>query len=672
MGSWALIKAGGEEVACVDIGDQQELIYKQQPFFKGGLYIKMDAREFNLEVLNEHLKANNRELIKPGDIDVILISSPCTSISGLNLYRTPFADSNFLLLETARFIEIFKPKLATIIENVPALSNSVEMEPLLTELKRSIYATGNVNICLDNLNAKHFETPQSRLRCVLASTDLPGKITFPAPTTKDYDALKLNRIIPSALGYCPGISRTKIMDEHNRIIGKSDKWYSSDRIIGAITATGGERILDSIDGKRSLTIDELKKLFGIEEFTFEGVSYAVAHLLIGNGIAVPFLQRIVEHLLRTLNNGHWGDDGGDDGGGNIDGSGGDNASDIIAATPEQVQAVMAEQAQRNRYEPHYNNDTLDTKSNTGSATETTKPRVVQQDSSTDKTVYDTGVLYHGDCLELFKFVEPHSIDMILCDLPYGTTGHEWDKIIPLDELWRHYKRVLKLRGVVVLTAGSPFNGKLISSNREWFKYDLVWVKNNSTNFANANKQPMRKHENVLVFYKEAPTYNPQGLITVAPNDTPRKYYNNISRNSGGMFRVTTTPNYQNEGKIPIEGSRQEKSTEGYGLKWRGNGNYKPEFTNYPDTILKFDGVPSTERKHPSQKPQALFEYLIRTFTNEGDTVLDNCVGAGTTAAACLVTGNRFIVMEKEQKYYDITKIKIEDTIRKLKERNTDK
>lgn len=249
----------------------------------------------------------------------------------------------------------------------------------------------------------------------------------------------------------------------------------------------------------------------------------------------------------------------------------------------------------------------------------------------------------------------------------------------------------------MLTAASPFNGKLISSNQKWFRYDLVWRKNNSTNFANANKQPMRKHENILVFYKEAPTYNPQGLIAVTRNeklsighgndgstysspnrsmyrtDETRKYhYEDISRMGGGVFRVNTTPNYQNEGKIPIEGSRQEKSTEGYGLKWRGNGNYKPEFTNYPDTILEFDGVPSTERKHPSQKPQALFEYLIKTFTNKGDTVLDNCVGAGTTAAACLVTGNRFIVMEKEQKYYDITKIKIEDTIRKLKESNTEK
>jgi len=234
-------------------------------------------------------------------------------------------------------------------------------------------------------------------------------------------------------------------------------------------------------------------------------------------------------------------------------------------------------------------------------------------------------ILHGDCLELMKDIPSGSIDMILADLPYGTTANKWDSIIPLDGLWKQYERIITNTGAIVLTATQPFTTFLIASNIKLFKYEVIWVKSRPNGHLEAKNKPMRKHENILIFSKGASangcknriTYNPQGLVKV-------ERYNKNS---------TDTDNY---------GSRKSRPV---GLVT------KQEYTNYPTTIWEFGSEGKTI--HPTQKPIELFEYLIKTYTNEGDLVLDNTAGSGTTAIACLNTNRQFIVMEKEQKYYDI-------------------
>ena len=229
----------------------------------------------------------------------------------------------------------------------------------------------------------------------------------------------------------------------------------------------------------------------------------------------------------------------------------------------------------------------------------------------------------GDCLELMKDIPNGSIDMILCDLPYGTTEAKWDSILPLDLLWENYKRVLKINGVVVLTSTEPFTSILNVSNLKWFKYDFIWNKLNATGHLNAKARPLKQHENISVFSNGSATstslkmtYNPQGLFDV-----------DIDKIN---FETETT------------GKRKSRSK---GKKW------KQTKSGYPKSILTF--AYDKDKLHPTQKPIALFEYLIRTYSNEGELVLDNTAGSGTTAIACLNTKRQFIVMEKEQKYYDI-------------------
>jgi site-specific DNA-methyltransferase (adenine-specific) len=230
----------------------------------------------------------------------------------------------------------------------------------------------------------------------------------------------------------------------------------------------------------------------------------------------------------------------------------------------------------------------------------------------------------GDCLELMNDIPNGSIDMILCDLPYGTTQNKWDSIIPLNELWNEYKRVIKESGAIVLTSMQPFTSNLINSNLKDFKYCWYWVKNRATGILNAKKQPLRNIEEICVF--NIKKYNPQGLIP----------YNQQSRNG-------------------------KKDSENYG---KGKTNsYIQEWTNYPKQLLEFDSVQRVV--HPTQKPTELFEYLIKTYSNEGDLVLDNCAGSGTTAIACLNTNRQFIVMEKEQKYYDIILKRVGDFNKKF-------
>jgi site-specific DNA-methyltransferase (adenine-specific) len=231
-------------------------------------------------------------------------------------------------------------------------------------------------------------------------------------------------------------------------------------------------------------------------------------------------------------------------------------------------------------------------------------------------------IHLGDCLELLPEIEDKSIDMILCDLPYGVTACDWDSIIPLEPLWEQYKRIIKDNGAIVLTATQPFTTDLINSNRKMFKYEMIWEKTRKTGFQMATKRPMREHENVLIFYKSQSLLN-QDLIKL---DKPKR--SGIKSKSGSLLN-----------EMKMDKDRMQL------------------YTNYKTSIIKINNEDNSF--HPTQKPVKLFEYLILTYTNEGDTVLDNCMGSGTTAIACIRTQRHYIGMEKEKKYYDITNQRIE-------------
>ncbi|MDR3551279.1 MAG: site-specific DNA-methyltransferase [Candidatus Babeliales bacterium] len=232
-------------------------------------------------------------------------------------------------------------------------------------------------------------------------------------------------------------------------------------------------------------------------------------------------------------------------------------------------------------------------------------------------------ILHGDCLELMMDIKPKSIDMICCDLPYGTTQNKWDIIIPLNRLWVAYERIIKDNGAIVLTCSQPFTSMLVMSNPSMFKYSLVWNKKIVTGFLNSKKQPLRQHEDILVFYKKQPVYNPQ------------MHQNKLRRN--------------------FEGSEIKPSTENYG-KQRNYISKIKEDISFPRSIIEQTGVVNNSAEktaHPTQKPIALIEYLIKTYTNAGQTVLDNCAGSGTTAIACINTNRKYICMEKNDEYFGI-------------------
>ena len=233
----------------------------------------------------------------------------------------------------------------------------------------------------------------------------------------------------------------------------------------------------------------------------------------------------------------------------------------------------------------------------------------------------------GDCLELMKDIPNGSIDAIITDPPYGTTACKWDSIIPFDLMWEQLNRIIKPNGAIVLFGSEPFSSALRMSNIKNYKYDWYWNKTSASGFANAKKMPLKNIETISVFYKKLPTYNPQGLEKcnrLISNSTKKIKQNNITAINGGAFKTDT---------------------------------YIQEFTNYPRQIIEI-GV---ERGlHPTQKPIKLMEYLIKTYTNENETVLDFTAGSGTTAIACLNTNRQFIVMEKEQKYYDIILKRVAD------------
>lgn len=234
--------------------------------------------------------------------------------------------------------------------------------------------------------------------------------------------------------------------------------------------------------------------------------------------------------------------------------------------------------------------------------------------------FEHGYLWDGDCLEVMdlllcmNFAE--SVDLILADLPYGTTQNKWDSIIDLSELWMRYWQLLKPNGAIVLTAQSPFDKILGASMIEYYKYEWIWKKTYHTGHLNSKKMPLKNHENVLVFYKKLPTYNPQ---------------------------MTKGEPYTS--KVPEDA----KTSSNYGKQSAYEINNTGE--RYPRSVLTFDKAKG--KYHPTQKPVALFEYMIKTYTNPGEWVLDNVMGSGTTAIACENTGRNWLGIEREQKYIDI-------------------
>ena len=235
-------------------------------------------------------------------------------------------------------------------------------------------------------------------------------------------------------------------------------------------------------------------------------------------------------------------------------------------------------------------------------------------------------LKRGDCLELMEEVPDGSIDMILCDLPYGQTArNKWESVIPFDQLWKQYDRIIKENGAIVLFANGMFTADLMRSNCKIWRYNLVWEKTQPVGFLNAKKMPLRAHEDICVFYKRLPTYNPQKTTGHARKITRAEHRKNCK----------DSPDYNEFGLTSYD------STE-----------------RYPRSVIKFPKDIQKSALHPTQKPVALLEYLIRTYTNENDTVLDNCMGSGSTGVACVNTGRNFIGFELDSHFYEIAEKRI--------------
>ena len=238
-------------------------------------------------------------------------------------------------------------------------------------------------------------------------------------------------------------------------------------------------------------------------------------------------------------------------------------------------------------------------------------------------------LLHGDCLELMQGIPGKSIDMILCDLPYGTTACKWDTIIPFEPLWEQYERIIKDNGAIVLFGVQPFTSDLINSNRKMYKYDLIWNKDLCKNPGLAKIRPLPSFENISVFGSGKITYNPQM--------EKGKPYTDVRKKPTNVFNG-------NEHKYGFSGNTVNVVNNG---------------TRYPKSVITLRN-PNRKGQHPTQKPVDLMEYLIKTYTNEGDTVLDNCMGSGTTGVACINTNRNFIGIEIDDKYFEIAKQRIKE------------
>lgn len=232
-------------------------------------------------------------------------------------------------------------------------------------------------------------------------------------------------------------------------------------------------------------------------------------------------------------------------------------------------------------------------------------------------------IYQGDCIKLMKRIKDQSIDLILCDLPYGTTHNKWDSIIPLNKLWEQYLRIIKPNGAIVLTAVQIFASKLIMSQPNLFAYDWIWKKTIFSGQLNVNKQPLRAHEHILIFYKRQPTYNQQFT-------------------KGKPYSINRKVTYKGESYNKQKDTK--KVNEGF---------------RHPSSVLEFSN-PRIKGGHPTQKPVPLFEYLIKTYSHKGEIVLDNCIGAGTTAIASINTDRKFIGIEISKKYCDMANKNIKE------------
>jgi site-specific DNA-methyltransferase (adenine-specific) len=224
---------------------------------------------------------------------------------------------------------------------------------------------------------------------------------------------------------------------------------------------------------------------------------------------------------------------------------------------------------------------------------------------------------NADCFDIFPFIEDKSIDAIICDLPYGTTQNKWDSVLPLDLIWKQYERIIAENGCIILTADGIFTGALIMSNPKWFKYKLIWDKKSTSGFLNAKKMPLRRHEDILIFAKGKTTYNP----IMEERGKPRKKGGYVGGNKGT-----------------------------YGIH-KEDVKFNNEY--YPTSIIEISNANQKAKQHPTEKPIELFEYLVKTYTNENDMVLDNTMGSGTTNLACIKLKRKSIGIEKEKQYYDV-------------------
>ena len=236
------------------------------------------------------------------------------------------------------------------------------------------------------------------------------------------------------------------------------------------------------------------------------------------------------------------------------------------------------------------------------------------------------VLVHADCFDVFPYIADKSVNLILCDLPYGTTACKWDTILPFDKLWAEYERIITDNGAIVLTASQPFTSALVMSNSKMFKYEIIWEKDKASNFMLAKKQIQKYHESILVFYKSNCTYNP------------------IMWDAGKLSNI---------------GGKADKLKKGGVTGDAEIGFHIPTSTlRYPKSVLKFNTPKSNDKEnkclHPTQKPLELMKYLIKTYSNEDDVVMDNCMGSNTTGLACKELNRQYIGIEKDKNYYDIS------------------
>lgn len=245
-------------------------------------------------------------------------------------------------------------------------------------------------------------------------------------------------------------------------------------------------------------------------------------------------------------------------------------------------------------------------------------------------------LFQGDCLEIMKNIPDKSIDMILCDLPYGVlnksnSNAKWDSVIPFDDLWYSYERIIKDNGCIALFADGMFMANLMQSNKKMWRYNLVWDKELTSGFLNANRMPLRSHEEICIFYKKLPTYNPQFTEGEPLHGMGKKFSQEKNKNNNyGEFNSCNNPSAKREG----------------------------DTKKYPKSIIKFPRPASCVMVHPTQKPVELLEWLINTYTNKNETVLDNCMGSGSTGVACKNLNRDFIGIELEEKYFNIAKERI--------------